>query len=687
MANLDLENISGVGPSIKNKLNGIGIFNSRDLCFHLPINYQDRTRVKDLAGSQVGDEIFIECKVVSCQILYKPRKMMIIKAADKSRSILIRFFYFNPGQAKQFKANNVIRFYGILRLGRYGLEMIHPEYQMVESEDSPTENYLTAVYRATKGLSQNQLRKFIGAAIEAYKDSSEEIDLQKYGLSSELSLIQALKNIHFPTKDIAIENIMPGGQHPARQRLVKEEMIAFQLGMASLKDRQAHLKAPPLEKQEDWYKSVLNNFPHVLTGAQEKVVNEIQEDISNHVPMMRLVQGDVGSGKTIVAAIAAAQSIDNNVQVAFMAPTTLLAEQHYLNLKDYFPDYEDSLALLTSATKAKDKERIKKALLSGSIKLVIGTHALFQDDISFSLLGLIIIDEQHRFGVNQRLSLRSKNTEVLFAPHQLTLTATPIPRTMAMSVYANMSISVIDELPPGRLPIKTTALSMNKKDELISRIGKACIAGSQVYWVCALIEESEMMNANPIEETFDQIKNQIPSIKTNFLHGKMKAEDKLNTVNAFKRGETKILISTTVIEVGVDVPSADIMIIENAERFGLAQLHQLRGRIGRGTKQSHCILLHNDFIGDIAKQRIEILKESSDGFYIAEKDLLIRGPGEIMGSQQTGVIPFKYTDLMRDSDYLEETKLIAEKIYSTDKENSKKLIQRWLSGSIEFADA
>ena len=687
MANLDLENISGVGPSIKNKLNGIGIFNSRDLCFHLPINYQDRTRVKDLAGSQVGDEIFIECKVVSCQVLYKPRKMMIIKAADKSRSILIRFFYFNPGQAKQFKANNVIRFYGILRLGRYGLEMIHPEYQMVESEDSPTENYLTAVYRATKGLSQNQLRKFIGAAIEAYKDSSEEIDLQKYGLSSELSLIQALKNIHFPTKDIAIENIMPGGQHPARQRLVKEEMIAFQLGMASLKDRQAHLKAPPLEKQEDWYKSVLNNFPHALTGAQEKVINEIQEDISNHVPMMRLVQGDVGSGKTIVAAIAAAQSIDNNVQVAFMAPTTLLAEQHYLNLKDYFPDYEDSLALLTSATKAKDKERIKKALLSGSIKLVIGTHALFQDDISFSLLGLIIIDEQHRFGVNQRLSLRSKNTEVLFTPHQLTLTATPIPRTMAMSVYANMSISVIDELPPGRLPIKTTALSMNKKDELISRIGKACIAGSQVYWVCALIEESEMMNANPIEETFDQIKNQIPLIKTNFLHGKMKAEDKLNTVNAFKRGETKILISTTVIEVGVDVPSADIMIIENAERFGLAQLHQLRGRIGRGTKQSHCILLHNDFIGDIAKQRIEILKESSDGFYIAEKDLLIRGPGEIMGSQQTGVIPFKYTDLMRDSDYLEETKLIAEKIYSTDKENSKKLIQRWLSGSIEFADA
>jgi ATP-dependent DNA helicase RecG len=370
-----------------------------------------------------------------------------------------------------------------------------------------------------------------------------------------------------------------------------------------------------------------------------------------------------------------------------MAPTTLLAEQHYINLKNYFPDFKDSIALLTGSTKLKEKEKIKNGLASGSIKLVVGTHALFQDDVSFLLLGIIIIDEQHRFGVNQRLSLRSKNIKTALIPHQLTLTATPIPRTMAMSVYANMDISIIDELPPGRLPIQTTSLGMKKKDQLIGRIKEACLKGSQIYWVCALIEESELMNANPVEETYEQITKQIPSIKCSFLHGKMKPDEKLNTINKFKNGETQIMVSTTVIEVGVDVPDADIMIIENAERFGLAQLHQLRGRIGRGKKQSHCILLHNESIGDIAYQRMDILKESNDGFYIAEKDLMIRGPGEIMGSQQTGVIPFKYTDLMRDSSFLEETKVIAGKIYKEDKVNSDKLIQRWLSGSIEFADA
>ncbi len=686
MANFDLEKISGIGPSIKNKLHSIGVFNSRDLCFHLPVNYQDRTKVIDLGSAEVGKEIFIECKITSCQVLYRPRKMMIIKASDASRSILIRFFYFNPGQAKQFRAKKIIRFYGMLRIGAYGLEMIHPEYQIIDKPDLPTENCLTAVYRTTKGLSQNQLRKFIKNSISSY-DGNDEIDLKKYGLVSELSLMDALKNIHFPDKHIAIDDIAPGGQHPARQRLIKEEMIAFQVGMASLKDRQEHLHAAALKNKSSWYKSVLENFPYELTSAQKKVVAEIDIDIAKTAPMMRLVQGDVGSGKTIVAAISAAQSIDNNAQAAFMAPTTLLAEQHYINLKNYFPDFKDSIALLTGSTKLKEKEKIKNGLASGSIKLVVGTHALFQDDVSFLLLGIIIIDEQHRFGVNQRLSLRSKNIKTALIPHQLTLTATPIPRTMAMSVYANMDISIIDELPPGRLPIQTTSLGIKKKDQLIGRIKEACLKGSQIYWVCALIEESELMNANPVEETYEQITKQIPSIKCSFLHGKMKPDEKLNTINKFKNGETQIMVSTTVIEVGVDVPDADIMIIENAERFGLAQLHQLRGRIGRGKKQSHCILLHNESIGDIAYQRMDILKESNDGFYIAEKDLMIRGPGEIMGSQQTGVIPFKYTDLMRDSSFLEETKVIAEKIYKEDKVNSDKLIQRWLSGSIEFADA
>ena len=687
MANLDLENISGIGPSIKNKLNSIGVFNSRDLCFHLPVHYQDRTKVINLADAEIGKEVFIECNITSCQVLYRPRKMMMIKASDSSRSILIRFFYFNPGQAKQFRAKKIIRFYGVLRLGKYGLEMIHPEYQEVDNSKLSAEKYLTSVYRSTKGLSQNQLRKFITTAIGFYSDIKEEIDLKKYGLISDLSMIDALTNIHFPDKNIEIDAIAPGGQHPARQRLVKEEMVAFQLGMASLKDRQAHLRAIALKDKGRWHESVLDNFPYKLTQAQEKVIHEIDLDIINTTPMMRLVQGDVGSGKTIVAAIAAAQSIDNNTQAAFMAPTTLLAEQHYVNLQNYFPEYKDSIALLTGSTKVKEKEKIKTGLASGSIKLVIGTHALFQDDVSFFLLGLIIIDEQHRFGVNQRLSLRSKNIETSFIPHQLTLTATPIPRTMAMSVYANMDISIIDELPPGRLPIQTSSLGMKKKAQLISRIEQACLNGSQAYWVCALIEESELMNANPVEETYEQITQQIPLIKCDFLHGKMKADEKLDVINKFKNGKTQVLVSTTVIEVGVDVPSADIMIIENAERFGLAQLHQLRGRIGRGSKQSHCILLHNESIGEIAHQRIDILKESTDGFYISEKDLLIRGPGEIMGSQQTGVIPFKYTDLMRDSDYLEETKMIADNIYREDREISKKLIQRWLSGSIEFADA
>tara|TARA_B100000945_G_scaffold138127_1_gene110392 strand:+ start:15860 stop:17923 length:2064 start_codon:yes stop_codon:yes gene_type:complete len=687
VANIELTQLKGIGPSIVEKLNLIGIFNLRDLCFHLPFGYQDRTKISNISDLQPGDEKLIKVKILSVQAVYVPRKMLVLKSADLHSNINIRFFYFHPAQTKQLKAGSELLCYGKVSLSRYGLEMIHPEYEVISNDHVLKDTKLTPVYRVPKGIGQKKIRGFIQSAISKLNFEEDFLDLEKYDASLNMKIIDALVIIHHPEAGIDIDEILPGGSHPARVRLLKEEMIAFQAGMAFLKRKQKRHHAFSLSKENAWTAEVKSNFPFELTNAQEKVVSEIKEDLAQEVPMMRLVQGDVGSGKTVVGALAAALALDSSFQVAFMAPTTLLAEQHFLSLKSFFNKQTAKVALLTGSTSASQRKKILQNLKDSKIKLLVGTHALFQKSVEFSNLALIIIDEQHRFGVNQRLALRKKNDSEKSAPHQLTLTATPIPRTLSMSVYANMDVSVIDELPPGRKPIQTSCLSLSGKEKLIERISAAIKNGSKVYWICPLIEESEKIDLNAVMETYEDLSEHFGQDKVGCLHGKLSAAKKQEQVQAFKDSKTSILVSTTVVEVGVDIPDADIMVIENAERFGLAQLHQLRGRIGRGTKESFCVLLHKDKIQDISSQRLQVLVDSQDGFKIAEEDLVIRGPGEIMGAQQTGIVPMKYTNLVRDSQYLMETKKIAELICNEDPDLANQLIERWISGSIAFADA
>ena len=687
MANIELTQLKGIGPSIVEKLNLIGIFNLRDLCFHLPFGYQDRTKISNISDLQPGDEKLIKVKILSVQAVYVPRKMLVLKSADLHSNINIRFFYFHPAQTKQLKAGSELLCYGKVSLSRYGLEMIHPEYEVISNDHVLKDTKLTPVYRVPKGIGQKKIRGFIQSAISKLNFEEDFLDLEKYDASLNMKIIDALVIIHHPEAGIDIDEILPGGSHPARVRLLKEEMIAFQAGMAFLKSKQKRHHAFSLSKENAWTAEVKSNFPFELTNAQEKVVSEIKEDLAQEVPMMRLVQGDVGSGKTVVGALAAALALDSSFQVAFMAPTTLLAEQHFLSLKSFFNKQTAKVALLTGSTSASQRKKILQNLKDSKIKLLVGTHALFQKSVEFSNLALIIIDEQHRFGVNQRLALRKKNDSEKSAPHQLTLTATPIPRTLSMSVYANMDVSVIDELPPGRKPIQTSCLSLSGKEKLIERISAAIKNGSKVYWICPLIEESEKIDLNAVMETYEDLSEHFGQDKVGCLHGKLSAAKKQEQVQAFKDSKTSILVSTTVVEVGVDIPDADIMVIENAERFGLAQLHQLRGRIGRGTKESFCVLLHKDKIQDISSQRLQVLVDSQDGFKIAEEDLVIRGPGEIMGAQQTGIVPMKYTNLVRDSQYLMETKKVAELMCNEDPDLANQLIERWISGSIAFADA
>jgi ATP-dependent DNA helicase RecG len=687
VANIELTQLKGIGPSIVEKLNLIGIFNLRDLCFHLPFGYQDRTKITQIIDLQPGDEKLIKVKILSAQSLYRPRKMMVLKSTDESSNINVRFFYFHPAQTRQLKAGTELLCYGKVSLSRYGLEMIHPEYEVISSDHELKDKKLTPVYRVPKGIGQKKIRSFIHAAISKLDFAEDFLDVEKYDSSLNMKIIDALAIIHNPDAGINIEEMLPGGSHPARVRLLKEEMIAFQAGMAFLKRKQKRHQAFPLSRENEWTAEVQSNFPFELTDAQARVVSEIKEDLSQAVPMMRLVQGDVGSGKTVVGALAAALALDSSFQVAFMAPTTLLAEQHFLSLKSFFNKHAEKVALLTGSTSSSQRKKILQNLKDSKIKLMVGTHALFQKSVEFSNLALIIIDEEHRFGVNQRLALRKKNDSETSAPHQLTLTATPIPRTLSMSVYANMDVSIIDELPPGRKPIQTSCLPLSGKDKLIERISAAIKKGSKVYWICPLIEESENLDLNAVMETYEDLSEHFSKEKVGCLHGKLSANKKQEQIQAFKDSQTSILVSTTVVEVGVDIPDADIMVIENAERFGLAQLHQLRGRIGRGTKESFCILLHKDKIQDISSQRLQVLVDSQDGFKIAEEDLVIRGPGEIMGAQQTGIVPMKYTNLVRDSQYLMETKKVAELICNEEPELANQLIERWISGSIAFADA
>jgi ATP-dependent DNA helicase RecG len=694
-----LTQLKGVGPKLAQQFSDWGIHDLVNLLFHLPFRYEDRTRITPIAAMRPQQTYVVQGFVKSSQILFGKRRSLSVRIQDQSGSLGLRFYHFTASQKKQFDDGAEIRCYGEARRGASGLEIYHPEYQLVSADEENLEQTLTPVYPATDGISQGRLRTMISQALEMLAEDKFQLRellpitwLQEWQLPS---LSQALQYLHQPPTEANLEQL-DAGQHPCQRRLILEELLAHQLSMhrARLKAKQEN--AAQIQFMGPTQQGIMESLPFIPTDAQTRVVEEIQFDLSQPHPMLRLVQGDVGSGKTLVAALTAAPMVDAGYQVAIMAPTEILAEQHLVNFSQWFePIFEQQgldneskkkkIAWLTGKVKGKAREKVLAEIASGEAKLIIGTHALFQAEVEFQQLGLAIIDEQHRFGVHQRLALRGKGKEL--APHQLIMTATPIPRTLAMSAYADLDVSVIDELPPGRIPINTSVISNQRRNEIIQRINEVCQRGTQAYWVCTLIEESESLQCQAAEVTAKQLTDALPKLRIGLIHGRMKSQEKADIMQRFKGHELDLLVATTVIEVGVDVPNSNLIIIENPERLGLAQLHQLRGRVGRGNQQSHCVLLYQSPLGDVSKQRLTVMRESNDGFYIAEQDLLIRGPGELLGSRQTGLQQLSVADLERDGHLLPQVKAMAEQLVSQHPQHVDAIIKRWLGDAEQFAQA
>lgn len=688
-----LTQLKGVGPKLAQQFSDWGIHDLINLLFHLPFRYEDRTRITAIAALRPQQTYVVQGFIKSSQILFGKRRSLSVRIQDQTGSLGLRFYHFTASQKKQFENGAEIRCYGEARRGASGLEIYHPEYQLVNADDDQLEQNLTPVYPATDGISQARLRTMISQTLELLAADNFQLKellppswLQEWQLPS---LNQALQYLHQPPTEANLDQL-EAGQHPCQIRLILEELLAHQLSMhrARLKVKQEN--AVQLQFMGPSQQAIIDSLPFAPTDAQRRVVEEIQFDLNQAHPMLRLVQGDVGSGKTLVAALAAAPMVDAGYQVAIMAPTEILAEQHLINFTAWFePLFEKQgnkkITWLTGKIKGKAREKALNEIASGEAGLIIGTHALFQPDVEFHQLALAIIDEQHRFGVHQRLALREKGKTL--APHQLIMTATPIPRTLAMSAYADLDVSIIDELPTGRIPINTAVVSNERRAEIISRIDQVCQAGTQAYWVCTLIEESESLQCQAAEVTAQHLAEALPKLRIGLIHGRMKAQEKADIMQKFKSHELDLLVATTVIEVGVDVPNSNLIIIENPERLGLAQLHQLRGRVGRGNQQSHCVLMYQGPLGDVSKQRLGVMRESNDGFYIAEQDLLIRGPGELLGSRQTGLQQLSVADLERDGHLLPQVKKMAEQLIQQHPQQVDAIIKRWLGNSEIFAQA
>jgi len=696
---LSIGTLRGVGPQLAIKLQKIGLYNIQDLLFHLPLRYIDRTQVTPIGAVQPQTEVVIEGEIRACDTVFGRRRSLVCRIQDHSGTTTLRFFHFNRAQQDRLRPGVFLRCFGEARPGKTGIEFYHPEYQHLDqTKSNKLDDTLTPIYPATEGISQSRIRALCAQALTLL-DQESIVELLPSNLNSDLSrqlsysLNDALQLLHNPPPGTAL-HLLAVGEHPAQQRLAAEELIAHNLSLLRLRQKIQRQQAPALLVDQKAKTTFLNQLSFQLTKAQQKVSAEICSDISTSVPMLRLVQGDVGSGKTVVAALAAVQAIANGKQTALMAPTEILAEQHRVNFEQWLQPLGIRIAWLTGKIKGKAREIQLKAIADGSAQMVIGTHALFQETVSFKDLGLSIIDEQHRFGVHQRLALRSKgfsadpstNTEGS-APHQLIMTATPIPRTLAMSAYADLDCSVIDELPPGRTPVGTLVLSNLRRPEVIARVRAACVDGRQAYWVCTLIEESDVLEAQAAEVTASELKLLLPELSIGLIHGRLKPREKLSLMDDFKAGKINLLVATTVIEVGVDVPNASLMIIENSERLGLSQLHQLRGRVGRGSQASHCVLLYSPPLLGNASARLKIMRETTDGFKIAEKDLELRGPGEVLGTRQTGDMRLHIADLQRDAHMLPQIKSIAAQLLADHPKSIDPLIRRWLGHKQQYAQA
>ncbi|WAM55577.1 ATP-dependent DNA helicase RecG [Vreelandella venusta] len=675
-----VSSLKGVGEALALKLARLGIDCVSDLLFHLPLRYQDRTRLTPIGLLRAGSEAVIEGEVTACDVVKGRRRSLLVRMRDESGILSLRFFHFSPAQQQQMRPGVTVRAFGEARAGATGLEIYHPEYRLSGGIDTPVEEYFTPIYPTTEGLHQTRLRALTQQALTLLQRSPELLPdvipdalRQRFRLPG---LHASLQLLHQPPPDVDIEQLAHG-HHPATRRLALEELLAHQLSLREVRLRIQADGAPSLPSGRSLQTRFLAQLPFALTGAQRRVLEEISLDLARPAPMLRLVQGDVGSGKTVVAAMAALSALAGNCQAAMMAPTEILAEQHYRAFKAWFEPLGIEVAWLAGKLKGKARLDAKAAIADGRARMVVGTHALFQSDVHFQCLGLAIIDEQHRFGVHQRLALREKGEAGGLTPHQLIMTATPIPRTLAMSAYADLDVSVIDELPPGRTPVKTVVVSDERRPEVVERIRNACSDGRQAYWVCTLIEESEVLQCQAAEVTRDELTQALPELAIGLIHGRMKASEKVAVMEAFKTGELDLLVATTVIEVGVDVPNASLMIIENPERLGLSQLHQLRGRVGRGSTESFCVLLYHPPLSKSSRERLGVMRETTDGFRIAEKDLEIRGPGEVLGTRQTGLAQMKIADLERDADQLERVTALAQALQGN-AEVTAVLVRRWL---------
>lgn len=689
LAQIPVTTLKGVGPGMAAKLEKVGLNSLQDLLFHLPLRYEDRTRITSIRDLMPGIFTNIIGEVTENQIIQGKRRMMLVTINDGTGSINLRFFHFSASQKNSLTVGLSIRCYGEINRGMRGFEIVHPEYKPLEQDQALTavEETLTPVYSTTDGLRQISLRNLTEQALIRLQRGHveellpQEICLEQYGLSDALALI------HRPPPDTSV-TLIEEGKHPAQLRLIKEELLAHNLSMLKLRASSDQHPAVALHPDNALNDKFLDALPFSPTGAQTRVTKEIQQDLQKNMPMMRLVQGDVGSGKTLVAALAAITAIGQGFQVALMAPTEILAEQHAINFGKWFEPLSITVGWLAGKTKAKARRQALEHIASGNMQMVIGTHALFQEQVVFNKLALIIIDEQHKFGVHQRLSLREKGAWQGNYPHQLIMTATPIPRTLAMTAYADLDTSVIDELPPGRTPIKTIALPDSRRDDVVERIRQGCINDNrQAYWVCTLIEESEVLQCQAAEDTAVYLQAQLPELKIGLVHGRMKAEEKQAVMEEFKRAELDLLVATTVIEVGVDVPNSSLMVIENPERLGLAQLHQLRGRVGRGSIASHCVLMYKAPLTKTATKRLKVLRESNDGFVIAQKDLEIRGPGELLGTKQTGLADLKIADLQRDAHLIPEVQKSSHLIWKKYPDVAEALINRWLANREKYSNA
>jgi ATP-dependent DNA helicase RecG len=679
--------LKGVGSKVAERLEKLGINQVQDLLFHLPLRYQDRTRLQPMGSLILHQEVLVEGTIRISQIKFGRRRSLLCHIEDGTGSLVLRFFHFSNTQLQQLAKGVKIRCFGELRNGPSSLEIVHPEYQVIADDKVvPVDAELTPIYPTTEGLHQLSFRKLIKQAIALLNDESlPELITEKAKLNAvaDYSLVDALHFVHQPPPDVDVQLLLDK-RHPTQRRLAYEELLAHHLSMRKVKAQAQQHAAPNLKGDGDYRQRLLQKLPFPLTNAQQRVVEEILADIARPIPMQRLVQGDVGSGKTVVAAMAVLEAVSAGYQAVMMAPTELLAEQHLQTFKTWLQPLGIKVGWCIGKQTAAERKQVLADLSDGKIQVAVGTHALFQDEVTFNNLGLVVIDEQHRFGVHQRLALRDKGRAVDSLPHQLVMTATPIPRTLAMTAYADLNVSVIDELPPGRSPVTTVVLPDTRRGDIVERVHVACQENRQVYWVCTLIEESEHLQCQAAEDAATELQDALPDLRIALVHGRMKSKEKEQVMQQFKAGNIDLLVATTVIEVGVDVPNASLMVIENAERLGLAQLHQLRGRVGRGSVKSHCVLMYKSPLSENGQARLSCLRDTNDGFAIAQRDLELRGPGEVLGTRQTGLPQFRVADVMQDQDLIDVMAQAAAQLLIESSDLSDKLIARWFGHKIDF---